>query len=110
VTTKRELVFWQRRRDNGSLIAGLRSHRERAIRFFGAVAVLSENEKELYRTLEAHEIVSKSPDELLAQMKAVVPEDLRSELHITSDQISSMLKRARQHLNFVLGQEDKDQA
>ena len=52
--SQRELSFWQRHLDKGTIVSALRAHPKRAIRFFGARAVLSENREAILRTLEAY--------------------------------------------------------
>ena len=66
MASKRELNFWKTKVRQGSLIPTLRAYPKRAIRFFGAHAVLRESERTLYRILDAQDIVSSSDQEQMA--------------------------------------------
>jgi hypothetical protein len=108
-----EIRFWRAKVNEGSLIKELRAAPGRAILFFGKAAVLSENEGELCRTIDAYEIINSSDSELLAKMNSV-PDSLAESLHRVSpselrrhiEQISrfsakdilAMKKDAREHL------------
>ena len=78
MASNRELFFWKKQAGSNALINAIRIHRERAIRFFGAVSVLSENEAELYRTLEAYTIIATSARDMQKKMNQI-PEQLLSE-------------------------------
>lgn len=66
-----EVHFWQKQVEGGRIIAALREHRERAVRFFGVAAVESEDEAEIYRTLEAHELLVLSEKDILSVLNRV---------------------------------------
>ena len=76
MATKREVMFWRKHRDDGSLLQMVRAHRDRAIKFFGAFAVFGENELQLLRLLEAHEMLATSDEDLLVKLNRV-SENLR---------------------------------
>lgn len=75
-----EVRFWAKQAENDMLIRAVRADRERAIKFFGKAAVSDENEAELYRALDAHEIINSRDDELLAKMNRV-PDSLIDQLN-----------------------------
>src|SRR4051794_24139096 len=110
---REEIAFWARHRDEDSLISVVRTFRDRAIPFFGAYAVFGENEADLLRTLEAHEILIASDEELLAEMNRVPdmmapelekidPPELREELRRmsrgTQEGVEAMRSQARRQL------------
>jgi hypothetical protein len=113
----REINFWRLRADKGALISSVRTHRERAIRLFGAVAVLSENEASLLWILEAHEIVNDSDQELLEKLQRVFKETIASNTEglsqtdiemiksclATLDDVHRMKKKARELLRRATG-------
>jgi hypothetical protein len=63
-----ELEFWRKQAKNAALIMAIRADQNRAIGFFGADAVLSEHEVELYAIMEAYEIINADENELLGEM------------------------------------------
>jgi hypothetical protein len=117
VSSKRELLFWQRRADQNSLIISIRAYRERAISFFGAIAVLTENEAKLFRTLEAHTIIATPSNDLLKKMnqipKKLISEEgrfsqserkeLRKQCYRKLKDIVAMKREAQRHVRFVTG-------
>jgi hypothetical protein len=66
-----EVHFWRTQAEDGRIMGALREHRERAVRFFGVAAVESEDEAEIYRTLEAHELLVLSEKEILSILNRV---------------------------------------
>jgi hypothetical protein len=73
MASKRELNFWKSKVRQGSLIPTLRAYPKRAIRFFGAHAVLRESERTLHQILDAQDIVSSSDRELTADWDDFMP-------------------------------------
>jgi len=95
----------------------VRMQRDRAISFFGAYAVYGENESDLLRTLEAHEILITSDEDLLHELnrvpKIMAPElekieapEVRKAIQkistATMDDVAALRRQARQQLERVL--------
>jgi hypothetical protein len=111
--SKSELIYWEKQRNGRSLIITIRSYKTRAIRFFGAMDVLSENEMELIKTLESRIILEMSDQELLNKIGAIPSEvfegvsneeidSLRRELKITTEGVSELKAIAKKHLTQKL--------
>jgi hypothetical protein len=112
-----DIQFWKKQVKNRTLINALRSHRERAIRFFGAADVFAENEMGLLQTLEAHEILATQTDILAANMNAQFKlawsrlndtslEDAdidTKEMRFTVEHVEQMKQRAKERLAQALG-------
>jgi hypothetical protein len=110
---KQEIKFWREQADNRTLIRALRSDQRRAIDFFGAFAVLSENEEELYRTIEAYEIVNSEDKDLfneLNQISGLVLADCEAPPEVKKDfenrwqhsiDIPKLRKNAEDHLRRI---------
>jgi hypothetical protein len=120
MATKREMMFWQKHRDDGSLLPMVRAHRDRAIKFFGAFAVFGENELQLLRLLEAHQILTTSDEDLMVELNRVpemmAPELEKIEPSALRDQVSKMSRftmvevaamklRARQRLKRAISKD-----
>jgi hypothetical protein len=117
MATKREVMFWRKHRDDGSLLPMVRAHRDRAIKFFGAFAVFGEHELQLLRLLEAHEILAISDEDLLVELNrvpemmapelekiepSVLREQIRKMSRFTKADVVAMKLRARQQLERAI--------
>jgi len=116
---KREIAFWQRHMETGSWVGAVRTYRERAIKFFGAEAVLREDEAALFRGLEAQTILARTDRELLVEMNRVLKEVVKGEdLTIaevktlkklglrTSKDVTKLKNEAQRYLARVTGRSD----
>jgi hypothetical protein len=111
-----EIRFWSQQVEQGTLIQAIRADPRRAITFFGKASVLSEDEEELYRTLNAHEIINSPDKELLDHMNRVpdsmidklekFPPEERAEIEqlcrFTAAKVLAMKKHAQEHLNKLM--------
>jgi len=110
-----EIHFWRKQIEDGRMMQSLREHRERAVKIFGATAVHREDEAEIYRTLEAHEllilsekeilsILNRVPDSLLEELNEFAP-DVQAEIkklsRYSSDDAQAAKRQALEHLRRV---------
>jgi hypothetical protein len=110
-------MFWNKHAKARSLINSVRAYHERAIRFFGAVAVLAEDEGEFFRTLEARTILLTPNRDLLNKMnqtpKQVLKESvwlsqaeikvIKKEAFFKPKDVAELKRKARQHLLSIKG-------
>lgn len=66
-----EILFWEKQLKEGLLINAIRSQSKRAIKFFGAVAVLREDEMALRYILDARRFLTIPEDELVKKANSV---------------------------------------
>jgi hypothetical protein len=119
-----ELVFWQKQahRGSGSLVIAVRTYQKRAIKFFGAIDVLKEDERALMRTLKAYAIAVTPTRSLLTSMNRIPKKNIskmkdkspikikffREHTLLTIKHIAALKKAARQHLCSVTGRVEVD--
>ena len=107
-----EIDFWEQHANRGALVAAIRTHVERARRFFGAT-VLQQNEGDLYRTLDAWRILQSSDEVLIARMRSqprlvkIEPEEMRRSIEeffeFTLEDVKSLKGDAEEHLKRICG-------
>lgn len=110
-----EIHFWRNQVEDGCVMEALRKHRKRAERFFGVNAVQSEDEAEIYRTLEANElltlpekeimsIMNRVPDSLIEDINNFAPDvqiEIKKLPRFSSEDVKALKAQALKHMKRV---------
>jgi hypothetical protein len=91
--TKSEIRFWEKHSKNRHLIREIRADRERAIKFFGAIAVMTENEKLLHKVLDARQITQRDEVDLLEEMNRIPEKNLSASNGFTDEEVKIFSNR-----------------